>query len=144
MNELEKIVTKYLSDKFILVDLAVNERPGHIKITIDSEDIVTLSDTSRLAKAILKSKEIDPFYPLGYRLEITTPGVDFPLSFPFQYKKNINRSLTIRLSDDGREKSLVGKMLSADDLGIEILNKDDKISIHYDQIISANVKVSFK
>jgi len=144
MNELKKIVTKYLDDKFVLLDLAANERSGFIRITIDSENIVTLNDTSKLTKAILKSEEINPFYPSGYRLEITTPGVDFPLSFPFQYKKNINRSLTIRHSDGGKEKSLVGKMLSADDLGIEILNKDDKISIHYDQIISANVNVSFK
>ena len=35
-------------------------------------------------------------------------------------------------------------MLNADDLGIEILNNEGKISVQYDQIISANVNVSFK
>ena len=144
MNELKKIVNRYLGEKFILLDLVADERSGYIKITVDSKDTVTLNDTSSLTKSILRAGEIDLHYPSGYRLEITSPGVDCPLSFPFQYKKNINRNLTILLSDGGREKSLVGKMLSADDLGIEILNKDDKISIHYDQIISANVKVSFK
>ena len=144
MNELRKIVNGYLGEKFILVDLTANQRSGYIRITIDSEDTVTLDDTSSLTKAILEAGEIDPLYPSGFRLEITSPGIDYPLSFPFQYKKNINRSLTVRLTDDGKEKSLVGKMLSADDLGIEILNNEGKISVQYDQIISANVNVSFK
>ena len=144
MNDLKNIVKRYLPEKFVLLDLVANERSGYIRITIDSEDNVTLNDTSALTKAILNAEEIDPLYPSGYRLEITSPGVDFPLSFPFQYKKNINRKLTIRISDGSGEKSLAGKMISADDSGIEILHKDNKISIHYDQIISANVNVSLK
>ncbi len=144
MNELKKIVNQYLGDKFVLVDLTVNDASGFIRITIDSEKVVTLNDTSSITKAILKSEEIDQLYPLGFRLEITTPGIDHPLSFPFQYKKNINRRLTLRLNKDGVEKLLVGEILNADDLGIEILNKEARVAIPYDQIISANVNISFK
>ena len=84
MNELRKIVNRILGEKFILVDLIANERSGYIRITIDSEDTVTLDDTSSLTKAILEAGEIDPF--IGFRLEITC-RIDYPLSFPFQYKK---------------------------------------------------------
>ena len=83
MNDLKNIVKRYLPEKFVLLDLVANERSGYIRITIDSEDNVTLNDTSALTKAILNAEEIDPLYPSGYRLEITSPGVDFPLSFPF-------------------------------------------------------------
>ena len=68
MNELRKIVNRYLGEKFILVDLIANERSDYIRITIDSEDTVTLDDTSSLTKAILEAGEIDPLYPSGFNL----------------------------------------------------------------------------
>ena len=46
-----------------------------LRIVIDSEDKITLNDTTRLTKALRDSIEIDSKYPSGYRLEVSTPGL---------------------------------------------------------------------
>ena len=143
-NLLKNIVEHYLEEHHVLIDISSDQRSGFIRVIIDSENDITLDDTAILTKKLIESNDIETLFPDGFRLEVTTPGVGQPLSFPFQYKKNINRDLTLQFNDSGEEKLLVGKILSADNSQVEIVQKDVRVSVPYDQIISANINVSFK
>ena len=83
-------------------------------------------------------------YPNGYRLEVSTPGLDNSLKFPFQYKKNINRRLRVAFNDNEMEKEFVGSLLVANDEIVEIASAKKSIKLTYEQITDAKVMVSFK
>ena len=61
---------------------------------------------------------------------------------PVQYKKNIGRTLKIKLSDNPEIKEV--KLSASDDNGIEgILQNGQKINLKYSQIENAKVIIKF-
>ena len=145
MNDtLRNIVEPHLAKGQFLLDAREDSRGNYLRIVIDSEDNMTLSDTTRLTKALRDSIEIDSLYPSGFRLEVSTPGLNNALRFPFQYKKNINRTLVVSYIEKDLEVEVEGNLVKADDNEIKLIYSDKSITINYENIIDAKVIVSFK
>ena len=145
MNDtLKNIVEGHLLRGQILLDAKEDLRGNYLRIIVDSEKDITLNDTASLTKALRDSTEIDSMYPNGYRLEVSTPGLDNPLKLPFQYKKNINRSLTISYLENKTEKKIKGKLVNVYERNIELISSSKSIILDYEQIVDAKVNVSFK
>ena len=145
MNDaLKHIVEPFLAPDQVLLDATEDMRGNFIRIIIDSEISLTLSDTSEITKSIRDSGEIDSRFPNGYRLEVSTPGLDYSLEHPFQYKKNIDRDLKITYTENGDDVKVTGKLVNANEDSFELKINDKKFSLNYEKIKTAYVKVSFK
>ena len=145
MNDtLKNIVEGHLLRGQILLDAKEDLRGNYLRIIVDSEKDITLNDTASLTKALRDSTEIDSMYPNGYRLEVSTPGLDNSLKLPFQYKKNINRSLTVSYLENKIEKKIKGKLVNVYERNIELISSSKSIILDYEQIVDAKVNVSFK
>ena len=143
-NTLRNIVESHLVKGQFLLDAREDSRGNYLRIVIDSEDNITLNDTTRLTKMLRDSIEIDALYPSGFRLEVSTPGLDNSLRFPFQYKKHIDRTLVVSYTEKEVEAEVEGNLVKADDNEIELIYSDKSIIINYENIIDAKVIVSFK
>jgi Uncharacterized protein conserved in bacteria len=143
-DKLKNIVEPHLAEGHILLDAVEDPRGGYLRIIIDSENSITLDETTSLTKNLKGSAEFETMYPNGYRLEVSTPGLDNSLKFPFQYKKNINRRLRVTFNVDEMEKEFVGSLLVANDEIVEIASAKKSIELTYEQITDAKVMVSFK
>ena len=143
-DKLKNIVEPYLAEGHILLDAVEDPRGSYLRIVIDSENSITLDETTSLTKNLKGSAEFETMYPNGYRLEVSTPGLDNSLKFPFQYKKNINRRLRVAFNDNEMEKEFVGSLLVANDEIVEIASAKKSIKLTYEQITDAKVMVSFK
>ena len=128
----------------ILIDVNEKFESGFIRIVIDSEDTITLDDTTALTRRLLKSDEFNDRYPDGCRIEITTPGLDYPLKYAYQFKKNINRNIKIHYRKDDKLDAIKCKILSADDDTIMVKHRNSDIPISYNQIKDAKLILSFK
>lgn len=139
------------SDLFI-VDVAVSDSPARPKITVlaDGEQGITIDQCATISRRI-NAKIAEQFgEELAYVLEVSSPGVDFPLSQPKQFKRNVGRNLKLKLQD-GTEKT--GKLEEVTETGInlteEIKLKGKKatyepVQIPFGEIVKANVVISFK
>ena len=143
-DKLISIVKSHLSTGYVLLDVSEDKRGRYIRVVIDSEGTVTLEDTAQLSKSLRDSNEIDARFPGGFRLEVTSPGLDQPLQYPFQYQKNIARQLKVTFMDGEIVRSLNGTVVDADDGSVTLKDGMDDIKISYDQIKLAKVKISFK
>ena len=128
----------------ILIDVNEKFESGFIRIVVDSEDTITLDDTAALTRRLLKSDEFNDRYPDGCRIEITTPGLDYPLKYAYQFKKNINRKVNIRFRKDDKLDTINCKILSADDDIVMVKHRNSDIPISYNQIKDAKLILSFK
>ena len=128
----------------ILIDVNEKFESGFIRIVVDSEDTITLDDTTALTRRLLKSDEFNDRYPDGCRIEITTPGLDYPLKYAYQFKKNINRKVNIRFRRDDKLDAINCKILSADDDTVMVKHRNSDIPILYNQIKDAKLILSFK
>ncbi len=170
MDDKEKIselLQPYLhEDRLYIVDIQVAGRQGgRIKVTIllDSDAGITIeecAEVSRKLGAIMD--ETNFFGESPFTLEVSSPGVDYPLTFPRQFSRNAGRQLIVTLTDGNTRKGTLESV--ADDhivLNIEALVKSKSkkkkeldlsadvppvgpTPIRYEQIKKANVEVSFK
>ncbi|RAU82629.1 ribosome maturation factor [Pontibacter arcticus] len=139
------------SDLFI-VDISVSDSAVRPKITVlaDGEQGITIAQCATISRRINKKIEEAFGEELSYTLEVSSPGVDFPLTQPQQFKRNIGRNLKLKLQE-GIEKT--GKLEEVTETGInlteEIKQKGKKatyaaIQIPFADIVKANVVISFK
>ena len=146
MNDILKdIIRSNLSSGHVLLEVKVNTNGDYVRIIIDSEKGITLEDTTKLSQKLKILEKFNDELPESYRLEISTPGVDRSLEFPFQYRKNINRMVNINILNDTSKKSITGKIIDANDVAVMVSNRSGNIdNISYDNIQSAKINLSFK
>ncbi|MEQ8363176.1 MAG: ribosome maturation factor RimP [Cyclobacteriaceae bacterium] len=134
------------------VIISGNRAQKKVVVIIDGDEGATIEDCAKLSRALAAKLDEEETIPEKYTLEVSTPGVDFPLKLKRQYKKHIGRGFKITLTD----KSLVkGKLIGTSDEAIEIAfeEKTDKKSkkkemktmeLPFDMIDKAFVQISFK
>lgn len=113
----------------VVVDLS--DGPGGV-----SSD--QLGDVSRAVSAALD--EADPIAG-QHTLEVTTPGVDRPLSEPRHYRRNTGRLLRVTTTSGS---SLTGRLTEADDETAVLDVEGTPQHIAYSDVASAHVEVEFK
>ena len=143
-DKIKNIIEPFLEDGQILMDIVHDVRGNFIRIVVDSEDTLTLNDTANLTRSLSNSLETASEFPDGVRIEVSTPGLDWPLSKPFQYRKNLNRNLEVVYNEDKSLTSITGKIISVGDESFELESGNKTLSLDYDQVKSALVKISFK
>lgn len=88
---------------------------NNYKIYIDSDSGFTLQKAVSINRQLRKKIDETAFYPDGnYSLEVSSPGVDAPLTMLRQYKKNIGRKLEIELNNE-EEKGIIARLIAITD-----------------------------
>tara|TARA_B000000477_G_C6046044_1_gene208040 strand:+ start:435 stop:902 length:468 start_codon:yes stop_codon:yes gene_type:complete len=141
MDYVKNTIESLIPADCAIIDYNDFSKSGKIKLIIDSSSGIDLESTSILAKKIKKSDTINDFYPNGVQLEISSPGIDADLIYPFQYAKNIGRKIKIYTTD---ERELIVTLSGSNESGIYgNLKNDKKVELDYDQIQKANVIIDF-
>ena len=140
-DEIINIIEPFLEDGQILMDVTHDVRGNFIRIIVDSENVLTLDDTAKLTRSIKNASETLSKFPDGVRIEVSTPGLDWSLSEPFQYKKNLNRNLDVVYDENKSSKNVTGKIIHVCDKYFELESDDKTLTLSYNQVKSALVKV---
>lgn len=152
-NYITDLVEGYLADQpdLFLVDVVVSgsSKKNKVLVLVDGDNGVSIDQCASLSRKLSGELEEKDIMDGAYRLEVSSPGVEFPLKFKRQYPKHIGRKVKINL-EDGSEKT--GKLL---EVGEESLKLDEElkegkktnwqeVQINYEDIKTMIVLVSFK
>ncbi|MCU1594301.1 MAG: hypothetical protein JWO12_1693 [Frankiales bacterium] len=117
-----------------------------VRVLVDSPESggITLDEVanvSRVLSDLLDAAEQDEPELLGgaYVLEVSSPGIDRPLTLPRHWSKNASRLVTVTLADE----TLTGRVLSSDDLEVTLDVDGVERTLLYAQISHALVQVEF-
>ncbi|MFO7826393.1 MAG: ribosome maturation factor RimP [Cyclobacterium sp.] len=150
---IEEIVEKHLPDSshFVVDILIVEKGPKKsLKILIDADHGINIDTCALVSRAVGEEIEAKELMDTAYIMEVSSPGVDFPLSSRRQYQKNMGRNLKVMLAND---QTIEGKLTEVDQRGIQILIKkkekgkkeiEESLNLPFDQIRKSIVLVSFK
>ena len=131
-----------------LVEIRVKPT-NNIKVFIDADEGVNLSNLIEYNRKLYKQIEESGLYPDGnFSLEVSSPGLDEPLKWRRQYKKNIGRYVDVTLEDGSKKE---GKLIEASEDGIVIEWEEGKgkkketkqQSILFDQIKTTKIQIKF-
>ena len=140
MKELLKKINEIVPKELVVIDLYENK--SKVIIIVDGSKPVDLNATASLAKKIRNSELLDSFYPKGYQLEVSSPGIDSPLVHPILYEKNIGRDIVVKEFENSN--AIIAKLTNVSEGGFDVVSEGgNQTSYQYDQIKSAIVKTKF-
>ena len=87
----------------------------NLTVVIDKEGGVTIDDCERLHRAIdAPLDELDPI-ETAYILNVSSPGLDRPLTLERDYKRNLNKKISVKLYKPLDDKKIYEGVLVAYD-----------------------------
>jgi ribosome maturation factor RimP len=131
---------------FFLIDLVVRGEKKNrvVEVYIDSETNVSAEDCAAISREIDKKFEEESVFESGYRLEVSSPGVNRPLKYLKQFPKHINRKFDIAYIDSENVKKFSGTLISIEGNSLVFLKSNrEEIKIDFSNIKKAKVIISF-
>ena len=142
MTSLKEKIAKVIPENLFFLDLVEHKTQSRIKIIIDGLESIDLHMTTLIARDIRNNEAISSEYPDGVQIEVTSPGIDAPLVHPFQFKKNIGRSLNIKIFEE-LEPFLVKLTNVFDDSFEGTLDSGVKSCYNFNEVESAKIEIKF-
>jgi ribosome maturation factor RimP len=151
MNFFEKNIYEQIEEivgnkGFFMIDMILRgERKNRVlEVYIDSETNVSADDCAVISRDINKMLEEKNLFESGYRLEVSSPGVNRPLKYIRQFPKHINRKFDVSYRDSGNVKKISGTLKKVEDNHLVFLKSNrEEIRIDFSDIIKAKVIISF-
>lgn len=150
-KRVRELVEEKIADKpnLFLVDVKMHSN-GKLIVLLDGDNGVGIDDCVAVSRHVGFHLEEENVIETAYNLEVSSPGIDFPLSSPRQYAKNIGRTLGIKMTDGAKREGILSA-LTEDAIIIEekIKEKGKKAEtvesvIPINQITETKVLISFK
>jgi len=123
---------------------------GKLIILVDGDNGIGIAECVQISRYVGFKLEEEDVIKTPYNLEVSSPGIDTPLTLARQYTKNIGRNLAIKMADGSkREGNLTA--ITEDAVMIEEKikqkgKKDELVEsvIPIEQITETKVLISFK
>jgi ribosome maturation factor RimP len=117
-----------------LEDLGVRQvgRRHQLRVTVDGDAGVTLDTIADLSRAIADALDAaeesgEEIVPGEYQLEVSSPGVDRPLTLPRHWRRAMGRLVAVKIHADARadsaqktDKQVTGRVLAADETSVTL------------------------
>ena len=130
-----------------LEDLSVSPagRRSVVRVVVDADDGISLDDVADVSRVVSEHLDaLDEAEPglLGtsYVLEVSSPGVDRPLTAPRHWRRNAGRLVTAVLREGG---DVTGRVLRADEDAAVLDVDGTERELPYAAVVRASVQVEF-
>ena len=140
-EEISAVITPALSDLgFYLEDITITSagRRSMLTVIVDGDTHLSLDQVTVATKAV--SEIVENIQSLGqapFTLEVTSPGLDRPLTKPRHWRKNIDRLVKIVLLDG---KEIKGRVKDSTEISATV----DEQVVKFSDIKRATLEIEFK
>ena len=123
------------------VEISSAGRRRVVRVLVDKDGGVTLDDLADATRVVgARLDETDALGERPYTLEVTSPGIDRPLTAPRHWRRNVDRLVSVTLSDGA---AVTGRILRADDDAATIDVDGEPRQIGYDDVAKARIQIEF-
>ena len=112
-----------------------------LRVAIDKDGGVTLDDVADATREV--SRVLDDSDVMGeqpYTLEVTSRGVDRPLTLPRHWRRNADRLVKVTLEDGS---AVTGRITSSDEVAATLDVDGAAHEVTYDEVAKALVQIEF-
>lgn len=113
-----------------------------LRVVVDKDGGVGLDETSELSRAV--SDALDASDAMGegpYTLEVTSPGVDRPLTEERHWRRAQGRLVRVPLRQEGE---ITGRVVAADGAGVSMDVGGTRRSLAYEEMGRGHMQVEFR
>lgn len=147
LSRLEQKLAPLVADKGVFLEGVTLSGPPNrrtLRVTVDLEDgpgglsSDVLEDVTREISDLVDT--LDPL-PGAYQLEVTTPGVDRPLTTPRHFRRNIGRIVKITTS---AEETVTGRIGAVEESDLTLATDTGPRTLSIDEVVQATVELEFR
>jgi ribosome maturation factor RimP len=97
-------------------------RRSIVRVVVDRDEGVTLDDIAEVSRAVSEVLDAndDGMGRAPYVLEVTSPGVDRPLTDPRHWRRNTGRLVTVAVGPSGSADTVTGRITAVDGDGVTL------------------------
>jgi ribosome maturation factor RimP len=112
-----------------------------LRVVVDSDRGVSLDDAAAISRKLSAALDATPVMgDFPYTLEVSSPGVDRPLTDPRHWRRAVGRLVQVTAADSG---SISGRVLAADADGVTLEVAGDRRRFGYATLGAGAVQVEF-
>lgn len=124
------------------VDLSKAGKRSVLRVAVDKDGGVDMDDIAEATKAV--SAVLDDSDLMGstpFTLEVSSPGVDRPLTLARHWRRNATRLVKVDLIEGD---SFTGRIVSADDEAAQVDVDGELRAVEYPHVAKAKIQIEFK
>jgi ribosome maturation factor RimP len=126
-----------------LEDVVVTQagKRRQLRVVVDQDGGISLDTVAAVSTAV--AAQLDDSDAMGgspYVLEVTSPGVDRPLTAPRHWRRNRTRLVKVATAE---ATALEGRLVEVDDDGIGVESDGVVTRLDWDRVASGRVQVEF-
>ena len=124
------------------IDLSSAGKRRVLRVAVDKDGGVSMDDIAEATREV--SRVIDEADLMGeqaYTLEVSSRGVDRPLTLPRHWARNATRLVKVELAEG---EPVLGRILSADDTGALLDVEGEEQRVEYTDVRKAKIQIEFK
>lgn len=124
------------------VDLSSAGKRRILRVAIDKDGGVTMDDIADATREV--SRVLDETDLMGkqhYTLEVSSPGVERPLTLPRHWRRNVGRLVKVTL---GEGDPMIGRITESDDGGAVLDVEGTERRLEYAEVKKAKIQIEFK
>ncbi len=93
-----------------------------VRVGVDRDQGVTLDDIAEVSRAVSEvlDRNDDGMGRTPYVLEVTSPGVDRPLTEPRHWRRNTGRLVTVAAGPAAAREEVTGRITAVGDTGVDL------------------------
>jgi ribosome maturation factor RimP len=140
----EEILSDYPEIELVDVEYGKEGPDWILRVFIDKEGGVSLDDCEKVSRRLSSSlDDVDPI-PGSYSLEVSSPGLERPLTRDAHFERFAGRLVRIKTYApyQGR-KSWEGRLLGLKDGTVLVEVENEVVKIPRDQVAKANLAIEF-
>jgi ribosome maturation factor RimP len=113
-----------------------------LRVVVDRDGGVGLDQVAEVSTAVSAAlDESDAMGGSAYVLEVTSPGVDRPLTAPRHWRRSLTRLVSVSTAEGTK---LDGRLVGVDEEGIEVESADGaRTLLGWDRVATGRVQVEF-
>ena len=120
-------------------------RRSVVRVVVDKDGGVTLDDVADVSRVVSEAldaaEQTDPeLFGATYVLEVSSPGVDRPLTEPRHWRRNVRRLVTATRREG---EPVTGRITAADDDAVTLDVDGSEQRLAYADLVRGNVQVEF-
>jgi ribosome maturation factor RimP len=147
-NILETEIRQLLHDEgVVLLEMNFSGTSGRTMLRVIGDRMtsaLSIDDCVKLSRAIQHLIAEKKLLNIDYRLEVSSPGLDYPLRDQWQFAKNAGRLLKINIQGEKGPREISGRLKTVTSEGITLSESTTEWTLHYSDILSAKVLPELK
>jgi len=128
---------------FVALELKGSKQNLIVRVVADQVGGVSLTTCAAISRALSAELEAADIVPGRYRLEVSSPGVDRPLTSPRDFERNLGRQVNLQYQQGETLRSIEGTIQQVSESEIILLSENGSVIVPLAGVKAGKLKLKW-